>query len=238
MCGESQTMEGGELLQCSGCSSSLYCSAQCQLNDWKAHKAVCNLGSFQNNRYLAHALQPLDPELPIRPNDELSQPSRVVQFLSKWVQQHYVSLIFGLISTLKLRELSSGSPPNPFVADAAHPFLLLEVDMNRCPTILTQPLDMLMDFTARLFQPLSFKVVRNIFTSLSFDPSSPTRLRGLFAEVKERKEENDARAILIQYSVLRFVVWIPKEVYEGVMEVVRTEDGWWETLQHESRCHV
>lgn len=39
-CSKTQTSEGKKLLVCSRCTA-LYCSTQCQKQDWKAHKRVC-----------------------------------------------------------------------------------------------------------------------------------------------------------------------------------------------------
>ena len=32
-----------ELLRCSGCKQALYCSTECQREDWRVHKRECNL---------------------------------------------------------------------------------------------------------------------------------------------------------------------------------------------------
>mmetsp|Transcript_20515 Transcript_20515/g.43364 ORF Transcript_20515/g.43364 Transcript_20515/m.43364 type:complete len:143 (+) Transcript_20515:93-521(+) len=39
--------------RCSRCNQAWYCSAECQKNDWKKHKSVCN-SAFQTNQYELH----------------------------------------------------------------------------------------------------------------------------------------------------------------------------------------
>jgi hypothetical protein len=50
-CNKIEALDGAKLMKCQRCKVTYYCSKQCQIDDWKIHKRVCNeLGSCVESR--------------------------------------------------------------------------------------------------------------------------------------------------------------------------------------------